>query len=539
MPGIILVSVLEFMGLPHALASSSICIKVSMGKIEYQIWDKGDFSFPLTSLRDNLIVTLQDADGIKISHAGVEIKSIVEKGLWDDLFPLEGGGHIHMKLQFVLSEEERSRIRMMNDADRYEEISSTISAPQGVDVHLSHKELVEKNESKSLPADFPTEAISSNETSLLLGGSRLDVAASNNSIPHNLGEDSGHNIQKQSQLGKSPRNVKNMISAFESGLAQDMRSPIKSPPTRSQTSKSRIELKSQHLNEGKTQITKTEQSISGRVINLFLAEELQHTPTDIRKRGEQINLLGASDRSKLSQDTGQLEELNTKKFQILGTKSSLKNKFHVVHKEVSREEEKSHQDLMRISTSETATVSWRILDEYSGGHPLSLFTGKQDSCGNPVIEESRREIQFTNLQEFNIQGASTHKLESVHYCEDNHYLFKNSGAWIFPDEARQLCVTTGGKKVMDLMGGCSTKPKVHQGNVNLSMQENMEKHSVDARTVIKADKDKKECQKIGKSKPENSEDIETSGGPVGQAIKVAIMLGFGILVLLTRKRNYR
>ncbi|XP_030953092.1 uncharacterized protein LOC115976119 isoform X3 [Quercus lobata] len=539
MPGIIIVSVLEFMGLPHALASSSICIKVSMGKIEYQIWDKGDFSFPLTSLRDNLIVTLQDADGIKISHAGVEIKSIVEKGLWDDLFPLEGGGHVHMKLQFVLSEEERSRIRMMNDADRYEEISSTISAPQGVDVHLSHKELDEKNESKSLPADFPTEAISSNETSLLLGGSRLDVAASNNSIPHNLGEDRGHNIQKQGQIGKSPRNVKNMISAFESGQAQDMRSPIKSPPTRSQSNKSRIELKSQHLNEGKTQITKTEQSISGRVINLFLAEELQHTPTDIRKRGEQINLFGASDRSKLSQDTGQLEELNTQKFQILGTNSSLKNKFNVVHKEVAREEEKSHQDLMRISTTETATVSWRILDEYSGGHPLSLFTGKQDSCGNPVIEESRREIQFTNLQEFNIQGASTHKLESVHYCEDNHYLFKSSGAWIFPDEARRLCVTTGGKKVMDLMGGCSTKPKVHQGNVNLSMQENMEKHSVDARTVIKADKDKKDCQKIVKSKPENSEDIETSGGPVGQAIKVAIMLGFGILVLLTRKRNYR
>ncbi|XP_050270235.1 uncharacterized protein LOC126714234 isoform X4 [Quercus robur] len=577
MPGIILVSVLEFMGLPHALASSSICIKVSMGKIEYQIWDKGDFSFPLTSLRDNLIVTLQDADGIRISHAGVEIKSIVEKGLWDDLFPLEGGGHVHMKLQFVLSEEERSRIRMMRESalkkkqdellnssirtsqgattacssvasslgfrhelsDRYEEISSTISAPQGVDVHLSHKELVERNESKSLPADFPTEAISSNETSLLLGGSRLDVAASNNSIPHNLGEDRGHNIQKQSQLGKSPRNVKNMISAFESGLAQDMRSPIKSPPTRSQSNKSRIELKSQHLNEGKTQITKTEQSISGRVINLFLAEELQHTPTDIRKRGEQINLFGASDRSKLSQDTGQLEELNTEKFQILGTNSSLKNKFNVVQKEVAREEEKSHQDLMRISTTETATVSWRILDEYSGGHPLSLFTGKQDSCGNPVIEESRREIQFTNLQEFNIQGASTHKLESVHYCEDNHYLFKSSGAWIFPDEARRLCVTTGGKKVMDLMGGCSTKPKVHQGNVNLSMQENMEKHSVDARTVIKADKDKKDCQKIVKSKPENSEDIETSGGPVGQAIKVAIMLGFGILVLLTRKRNYR
>lgn len=234
-----------------------------------------------------------------------------------------------------------------------------------------------------------------------------------------------------------------------------MRSPIKSPPTRSQSSKSRIGLKSQNLNEGTTQITKNEQSTSGRVINIFLAEELQHIPTDIRKRGEQINLPDASDSSKLSQDTGQLEELNTKKFQILGTNSSLKNKFNVVHKEVAREEEKSHQDLMRISTSETATVSGRILDEYSGGHPRSLFTGKQD----------------------NVQAASKYKLESLHYCEDNHYLFESSGAWIFPDEARWLCVTTGGKKVMDLMGGCSTKPKVHQGNVNLSMRDNIEKVS--------------------------------------------------------------
>ncbi|KAM3760710.1 hypothetical protein ACB098_01G213900 [Castanea mollissima] len=561
------------MGLPHALASSSICIKVSMGKIEYQTWDKGDFSFPLTSLRDNLIVALQDADGIKISHAGVEIKSIVEKGLWDDLFPLEGGGHVHMKLQFVLSEEERSRIRMMresalkkkqdellnssirtsqgattacssvapslgfshevSDSQRsllqtegvsvkevaskvvsnplsfckgeksgagslkgihpdqkqltplnlYEEISSTISAPQGIDVHLSHKELVEKNESKSLPAEFPTEAISSDETSLLLRGSGLDVAASNNSIPHNLGEDSGHNTQKQSQLGKSPSNVKNMISAFESGLAQDMRSPIKSPPTRSQS------------------------------------KELQHTPTDIRKRGEKTNLLDASNRSKLSQDTGQLEKLNTKKFQILGTNSIIKNKFNAVHKEIARVEEKSHEDLMRISTSETATVSGRILDEYSGGHPRNLLTGMQDSCGNPVIEESRGEIQFKKFQEVNIQAASNHKLESLHYCEDNHYLFERS-VW----EALIKC---------NCQDRCLMRPVVEKifliKQLNPFLVHSMtivshcpvlscDVHSVDAGTVIKANKDEKACHKKGKSKPENSEDIETSAGPVGQVI---------------------
>lgn len=48
-----------------------------------------------------------------IFGSGVEVKSIVEKGIWDDLFPLSGGGFVRMKLQFVLNEEERNRIRMM------------------------------------------------------------------------------------------------------------------------------------------------------------------------------------------------------------------------------------------------------------------------------------------------------------------------------------------------------------------------------------------------------------------------------------------
>ena len=38
---------------------------------------------------------------------------VVEKGVWDDIFSLEGGGHVHMNLQFVLSEEERQRIQIM------------------------------------------------------------------------------------------------------------------------------------------------------------------------------------------------------------------------------------------------------------------------------------------------------------------------------------------------------------------------------------------------------------------------------------------
>ncbi|XP_024460357.1 uncharacterized protein LOC18100380 isoform X2 [Populus trichocarpa] len=115
MPGAIEVSVLDFMGLQSSSPPSQMSIKVSMGKREYETRDKGDFIFPLTTLRENLIVTLQDAKGNEISHTGVETRLVIEKGIWDDTFPLEGGGHVRMKVQFVLSEADRHRIRLMRE----------------------------------------------------------------------------------------------------------------------------------------------------------------------------------------------------------------------------------------------------------------------------------------------------------------------------------------------------------------------------------------------------------------------------------------
>ncbi|KAG2718202.1 hypothetical protein I3760_03G208200 [Carya illinoinensis] len=618
MPGNILVSVQEFIGLPSSSPSSPIRLKVSMGKIEYQTSDKEEFSFPLTTLRDNLIVTLLDADGKEISRAGVETKSIVERGFWDDLFPLEGGGHLRMKLQFVLSEEERNRIRMMresalkmkhdellkhsihspksdtstdsnvalsldlsieasvsvkeeaskaclvsnpvifreveksgsesikgihldqnqstpNDADQYEELLSAMPASQGVDIHLtevSYREPVEENESKTLPAEYPTRAICFD--GVLSVESGLDIAATSNSISHDLEETMSHSHQKRTQLRKTRSNVRKMISAFESSLSQDMQSQVKPPPTEFQSGQSITEapLKSQHLNKGKKRSTKAEDSISGRPTNPFLAEELKHGPTYIRKREEQISLLG----HKSSQESWQLEELNNKKFQIIGTMPNLENEFKAVHKEVDKEEEKSHQDSMQTSTSETPTVSGRMLDEHSGRHPHNFFIDKQASCSNPVREESRRGIQTKNIQKIDVEGASRHRLESVEYNVKKHSLFESSGVWIFPVEARRLCVMTGGTKMIDLMGGYSMEPEVHQGKLNLSMGDNVEEHSVDAGIAVKVNKDEKTCHKIRNSKHEKSENIETSGGPV---VKVAIMIGFGLLVLLTSQKNNR
>ncbi|XP_028774181.1 uncharacterized protein LOC114731208 isoform X3 [Neltuma alba] len=127
MPGTILVSVLEFMGLPL----SSTSIKVSMGKTESLISEEGDFSFPLASLREDLIIKLQDSDGNEISRIGFHTKSIVEKGVWEDIFAL-GHGHLRLKLQFILNDEDRDRIRMMRQSalkKKHDELLS--SSPRG------------------------------------------------------------------------------------------------------------------------------------------------------------------------------------------------------------------------------------------------------------------------------------------------------------------------------------------------------------------------------------------------------------------------
>lgn len=116
MPGTIHVTVLEFKGVSSSSKPSAKSLKVSMGKRQFQTWDKGEFSFPITRIRENLVVALLDAGGNEIAHQDIRTMQIIEKGSWDEVFSINGDGHVHMKLQFTLSEEDRSRIRVMRES---------------------------------------------------------------------------------------------------------------------------------------------------------------------------------------------------------------------------------------------------------------------------------------------------------------------------------------------------------------------------------------------------------------------------------------
>lgn len=128
MPGSIRVSVLESVNLPtEATEGRYVSIKVNVGKREYQTkpskadgdkttaWNS-DFTFPVLNLRDNLVVSLLDSKGNSISETDIGTTIIIEKGFWDDLFPLKGGGHVHLRLNFLLTAEERKKIEAMREA---------------------------------------------------------------------------------------------------------------------------------------------------------------------------------------------------------------------------------------------------------------------------------------------------------------------------------------------------------------------------------------------------------------------------------------
>lgn len=158
--------------------------------------------------------------------------------------------------------------------------------------------------------------------------------------------------------------------------------------------------------------------------------------------------------------TGQLEELSTIKVRNKGTSISPKNKVKLLYKELDRKEEKSRGDLMGTSTLETSQVADMMGNQLRQQH-RNLFSSKQDSGGKVVSSK--------HAKRWNIEGALAHKLDPVASYEDMLSSFEESGAWILPDQARRFCLTTGGKKLTDLLGGHSLEPNIHEAKMNVSV----------------------------------------------------------------------
>ncbi|CAL1414152.1 unnamed protein product [Linum trigynum] len=526
MPGSIQVSVLEFIGLQSLIPSNQIYVKVSLGKREYRTLNKGDFSFPLTTLRENVIVTLQDSDGNEISHTGVETRLLIQKGTWDDMFPLDGGGHIHLKLRFVLTEEDRERIRVMRETalrKKHDELVS--SGSRSVVKYDKGAVSAQKNPS-------PNETDRCKDTA---SSAHVKEVKKERSVVFSTEGSIGTTIStRQNPTKKVHGSVKNMISAFESSAHQDMRTKVRQQMTKSQSVNNLVVVPS---SESKLQKVRSTESLSEKLGStlsqhngageIHMMEE-KTVSEDLAKRTSTSYLLNQDTSSKVRpsmskfQPSDSLVDVPSSEGSTLGSKTQ---KVRSIANEILvNEQKKDSEDLVRWETAcERASFSGAIHDHHSD----SSLAMKKHS-GSPMVT---RKSDSTTYRRGSLETLCDEVLG------DDRRSTECSGAWIFPDQGRRLCVSTAGKQVLNVIGGfwSELESTLCPGNIISPVVESQIEHFVHGDTGIPP----KENGDLGRESTtkEGSRDAETPRGPLGQVMRVAIMVGFTALVVFTRQRK--
>lgn len=260
------------------------------------------------------------------------------------------------------------------------------------------------------------------------------------------------------------------------------------------------------------------------------------------------------------------KEINTNELARLD--SIMKNDVGLANKETNTEE-LATSDSMRPSTLEAATISGRIQEvgerDFGGtsgvtqefksaqketntngmaespgnftrsstleaGTLLGTTDEQQDPSGKPVVEGRGKRISLTkNSPEINTREASKDNLD--------YFPNESSGAWIFPDDRRHLCITAEGDKIMKSLGGRIVEENHHKKKIPM-VPENIGKDMIQCGTDAEVKNSEEKFNSSRNSCPESSAD-DASTGPLGQVIKIAVVVGFGLLVLLTRQRQPR
>ncbi|GJX43138.1 hypothetical protein Tco_0259814 [Tanacetum coccineum] len=508
------VPVLEFKELP----SSSNSVKVSLGKVEHEAEEKGTFSFPLTNMRDNLIITIQDSEGNQVSHSGVRTMSIIEKGTWDDLFPIEGGGLIHMKLQFVLSDEERNRIRLMRETamkkkqaeilskysaslpSRYE-VSDVLRATSSKDIQISGSNNDVNNTSASasvsndvikeefLQRQSFTNATDRREQTSFSQTAMAKANSSGNLVERlsdqNLVENMPADIKSTSEDSASLVHATN-VNSYKNNetplqqaqvpekLLQDIKTPDfeKNEAAESRPSGNLDEMLDKQNLEEKIPSYVKKMSKETKV-NIDKDNEIQSQQAEVPKR-----LHNASS----GDDRVPLKPLRTKSYKA-GTLGLLKDTAVKDYYDSSE----SSQD--KLNDSETSS-STRLRNSFSTGDLRKTLSSiikneEQVSFESDFVEpsETNGSIGVNNEEKADVVETDTKKLrelcdedttasgrlppDNIIYTEKDGVDGKNtskysfeyfdhegSSPWIFLDEKRHFCITAHGERRMSFISNC-------------------------------------------------------------------------------------
>lgn len=563
MPGTIQVSILELIGLPSVSASSSTVIKVSLGKQALQTSvEKGDFSFPLTTLRDNLVVKIHDNEGNELAHAGVQTRLIVEKGTWDDIFPLEGGGQVHMRLIFLLNDDERHRIRKMRESasrkkqEEYPKKELEHSEPS-LPAHDSKKHVDDQAvmayggsspELVSIPCLDETHQVDPSHTDIKeetfykeasTTSARADSMDSVGELV--ISSEASQNFQQsdvneERALEEASCNIHKMIVAFESTLPKNSlqlemepdkdSSIMKSELTGTTSEKSEIQpvyVELENTEEIHTHLEPEPYPPSTATHAVEVVAELKsdmHPFGTELKNTEEVQTHGVQESDPSTTAVFTEEEILTHEATVQESAINDTEEFTCQSHDQSYNEDESPRT---IDAGDGHNLEQQSLGGKSSSSEANELLGPSDHAVSGETHSSESLAKEDRSTDMCITGSNNHQLP--------HHVVNSSEV---ADEAE--CVTTSGlmEEIPIEAGACpgagsAIKLAIDRTPLSeLSSENHQQIFSESTAPEVDIPSRVKKPEPVGDSK-----------GPVGQAIKIAVIIGFGLFFILSTQRRSR
>ncbi|XP_023633571.1 uncharacterized protein LOC17876096 isoform X2 [Capsella rubella] len=506
MPGTIQLSVLALIDdvQTSSPGSSNASIKVAMGKLEYRTSDSGDYIFPVTRLRENLIVTLLDVNGNRILDREIETRMIIESGFLEEKLSFKGYGNVQLKMQFVLTDEDRTRIRFLRQSalrKKHEELVNGTSFTKSKSIASDLSSLSPMHTREIVAAAHPKKNLDlSQETALQISADKEPVSSNlimwkpelKDTVQPKKEEKpkiqlSSLDVSSSKKLPevKKPESV-SLVKQEDKSLSIPERIPKRKPMRRSmsETNLSNVRKMISNFEVKVTQTAKIQTSSCKDVEEKTKAQPQQESAVNLEKPEEKKIGLRDMEKPVCREDTERCNDLFI----------------------VSRDERKVIMEEKSLEQSKRRSDS------------LSKQMRKRSSVVEEVRDDEKKPNKTVRLKDSQLENA------------------RGSRLWIFPDEAKDLsCERTDcGTRHLDM-----AKATLLQTNREESNSENIGERGSRCRSIAKVDSHNKwkSIERSKKHKSENSTDSDDSHGPVGQVMRALIVAGFAGLVFLTRQRT--
>uniref|UniRef100_A0A1J3HHM6 Uncharacterized protein n=2 Tax=Noccaea caerulescens TaxID=107243 RepID=A0A1J3HHM6_NOCCA len=493
MPGTIQVSVLGLIDVQTSSSgSSNISIKVAMGKLEYRTSDSGDYIFPVTRFRENLIVTLLDVNGNGILHKEIETRMIIESGFLEEKLSFNGYGNVQLKMQFVLSEEDRNRIRFLRQSalrKKHEELVNVTSFTKSKSIASDLSSLSPVQTRDTVAAASPKTNLGlSQETKLKISADREPVSSNlimwkpevKDIVETTKNQPSSSDVSSSKKLSEVKKTESvSLVKQEDKGLSKPERKPKRNSMRRSMS---------------ETNLSNVRKMISTFEIKVTQDTKLQKAKIQTESCKDAEEKTSAQSKPENAVNVDKPEEIKISFSEDM-------------EKSECRDNKERCGDLVIVSRDERTVV----VDEKS----LKQSSRRSDSLSLvvEVKDDEKKQNKYVRLKDSQLENA------------------RGSRLWIFPDEAKDLpCEISFGTRQLDVAEANLLQKKT---------EENIGEKGLSCRSITKMSSNNKwnNIERSRKQESENSADSESSRGPVRQVIRALIVVGFAGLVFLTRQRT--